>query len=618
MSKGIIVDKTLFQRFIEHDNHETRERLKIMGKDPIFIPKYNIPLSEIREHTLQKLRKVAETKEFSISDFESNPLKLYAMHEVLAYIDFSLSIKFTAHFGLCIGSIYSLSKRNHNEILSKLLDTSILGSFCLTELGFGNNTFQMETTATYDPLTKEFIINSPTTLSKKYLMANGGCHASVAVVFAQTIVKGENEGVNAFLVKIRENDKTVSKNVYIEDIGMKMQANGLDNGKITFKNARIPYTSLLNKYSDINPETGEFSSSISKKRERFTKAINELIGGRLSITSTMISSAKLSLFITIKFSKNRFGVGPDGKSSTAIFDYQLQKLALIPLLAQLVAYNVAFNRIKDIYADPKIIYEEKSRLCCIIKALVAWFTVKAGTICRERCGGQGFLSVNRVDGAIGFGHGGVTGEGDNVILYQKVSKELLTDLKSKIYQLPQMKNSVNQLKSSKTLVDLGVLRDLLVFRELFFIKQLKNTLETRISKGISIFQILMKESSILPQKLGSAYGERVVIDACILSLDQPDARINREALHKLYCLHGLVTVQNDLAFYLMNDLISNEQAESIERNISDLVEEISTVALEIVESLGLPEYLVRSPIAENYIKYNESTNLGEYKNLPKL
>ena len=33
--------------------------------------------------------------------------------------------------------------------------------------------------------------------------------------------------------------------------------------------------------------------------------------------------------------------------------------------------------------------------------------------CRERCGGQGYLSVNRFGELIGFAHAGMTAEGDN-------------------------------------------------------------------------------------------------------------------------------------------------------------------------------------------------------------
>jgi len=59
-----------------------------------------------------------------------------------------------------------------------------MGCFCFTELGFGNNAQEMETTATYDHATQQFSIHSPTVLSHKFWITNGACHANYAVVFA--------------------------------------------------------------------------------------------------------------------------------------------------------------------------------------------------------------------------------------------------------------------------------------------------------------------------------------------------------------------------------------------------------------------------------------------------
>lgn len=60
-----------------------------------------------------------------------------------------------------------------------------------TELGFGNNAVEMQTTSVYDPKTKEFIINTPTTIAQKYWITNSAVHARWAIVFAQTIVKNQ-------------------------------------------------------------------------------------------------------------------------------------------------------------------------------------------------------------------------------------------------------------------------------------------------------------------------------------------------------------------------------------------------------------------------------------------
>lgn len=65
-------------------------------------------------------------------------------------------------------------------------------------------------------------------------------------------------------------------------------------------------------------------------------------------------------------------------------------------------------------------------LCCGIKPMCGWNCERAGSVCRERCGGQGYLSCNRFGHIIGFAHAAVTAEGDNRVLMQKTAKELLS------------------------------------------------------------------------------------------------------------------------------------------------------------------------------------------------
>jgi acyl-CoA oxidase len=73
----------------------------------------------------------------------------------------------------------------------------------------------------------------------------------MALVFAQTIVKGKNEGINAFLVPIRDKNLKCYPNVEINDMGFKISLNGIDNGALKFHNVHIPRENLMNKYCDV-------------------------------------------------------------------------------------------------------------------------------------------------------------------------------------------------------------------------------------------------------------------------------------------------------------------------------------------------------------------------------
>lgn len=59
----------------------------------------------------------------------------------------------------------ALHTDRHAKYFDKIDDFSVVGCFCLTELGYGNNAVEMETTVTYDKEKQEFVVNSPTVLS---------------------------------------------------------------------------------------------------------------------------------------------------------------------------------------------------------------------------------------------------------------------------------------------------------------------------------------------------------------------------------------------------------------------------------------------------------------------
>ena len=110
----------------------------------------------------------------------------------------------------------------------------------------------METTATYDQTTKEWIIDSPTSSSAKYWPGDLGFFANHALVFAQTLIKGKNYGVNPFLVRIRDENHCLLPGIEGGDIGPKIGYHSKDNGYMFFRNIRIPKVNLLTKYVSVS------------------------------------------------------------------------------------------------------------------------------------------------------------------------------------------------------------------------------------------------------------------------------------------------------------------------------------------------------------------------------
>ena len=178
----------------------------------------------------------------------------------------------------------------------------------------------METTAHYDHSKKEFTINSPTTLSQKFWITNGACHANYAVVFAQTWVEGKNEGINSFIVPIRDEKMKPCKGVMIEDMGWKIGLNGIDNGRLAFDHVKIPREAMLNAFNDVNEE-GKFISDIPKASARFFKVADRLLSGRLCIAAMSLAVCKQLCLHAIRYSQQRLAVGKSGESDTPIMAY---------------------------------------------------------------------------------------------------------------------------------------------------------------------------------------------------------------------------------------------------------------------------------------------------------
>ena len=70
-------------------------------------------------------------------------------------IDPAMTTKMTVQFNLFGGTVFKLgTERHHNKLLDGIDSLDDVGCFGLTELGYGNNAVEMETTAVYDDKTK--------------------------------------------------------------------------------------------------------------------------------------------------------------------------------------------------------------------------------------------------------------------------------------------------------------------------------------------------------------------------------------------------------------------------------------------------------------------------------
>lgn len=141
----------------------------------------------------------------------------------------------------------------------KYLDASnhwqVIGTYAQTELGHGSDVQSLETTATFDKSTDEFVIHTPTYKAAKFWPGNLALQANHALVFARLVVGKKDLGVQPFVVQIRDmNTHETLPGLEIGDIGNKLGYAGIDNGYLLFNKYRVPRDALLGRFISLSRE----------------------------------------------------------------------------------------------------------------------------------------------------------------------------------------------------------------------------------------------------------------------------------------------------------------------------------------------------------------------------
>lgn len=613
-----------------------REEARVQLADDKFAGDPYLDYKAARARVLDQMRVIA-TMGYAERGFRrenggtSEPGAAVTGLEMLAYADLSLWVKAGVQWGLFGGAVENLGTERHREYIKRLISLDLLGCFAMTESGHGSDVAHLETTATYDPDTQEFVVHSPTPSARKDYIGGAAEHARMAAVFAQLITQGEGRGVHCLLVPIRDENGADLPGVTTSDDGLKGGLPGVDNGRIVFDHVRVPRENLLNRYADVEPD-GTYSSEIENPSRRFFTTLGTLVRGRVSVGGAAAAGARVALSIAIRYAeKRRQFADPDSGQETVLLDYRSHQRRLLPLVAKTYALAFAQNDLvrrmhlvqtgQDLNPSSQRALEKRA---AGLKVAQTRHATRAIQECREACGGAGYLTENRLVTLKADTDVFTTFEGDNVVLTQLVAKELLTAYSDEVRDLDalgwvkfaatmagdevrkvtgvrqliqRLRDGSNDSVDDGDLARRSVQLQLFADREEYLVRTAGHRLRARAEDTSPFEAFNNAQDHILAA--GTAHIDRLILEAFIEGIEgiqDTDARALAECVCDLYVYS---TLEENQAWYIMHRFMSVERAKAVRRGVNELVDRLRPEARTLVEGMGVPESMLRAAMLDD-------------------
>uniref|UniRef100_A0A8C4HZS4 Acyl-coenzyme A oxidase n=1 Tax=Dicentrarchus labrax TaxID=13489 RepID=A0A8C4HZS4_DICLA len=488
----------------------------------------------------------------------------------------------------------------------------IVGTYAQTEMGHGTHLRGLETTATYDPATQEFVLNSPTISSIKWWPGGLGKTSNHAVVLAQLYTQGNCHGLHAFIVPIRDmNTHVPLPGIVVGDIGPKFGFSEVDNGFLKLENVRIPRENMLMKYAKVEPD-GTYVKPPSAKLTYGT-----MVFIRSMIVGESARALAKSCTIAIRYSsvRHQSEIRP-GEPEPQILDYQTQQYKLFPLLAMAYAFTFVgqymsqtYQRISgDINEGDFSELPELHALSAGLKAFTTWETNSAIEVCRMSCGGHGYSRSSALPDIYVNFTPTCTYEGENTVMMLQTARYLV-----KSYQRAmagqQLSGTVSYLNEAEhqrvqpqpvaarpTVVDINDLASLVEVYKLraailvaLAAKSIQQELQRRKSP-----EDAWNNSAIDLVRASDAHCHYVVVKLFTDKLGE----IGDTAIHSvmstlalLYALHGITKNSGD---FLQAGLLNVPQVLQISIRIKELLAQLRPNAVALVDSFDLHDKKLNS------------------------
>jgi len=516
------------------------------------------------------------------------------------------------HVGMFIPTLQGQGDAEQQKAwLPLCYNLSIIGTYAQTELGHGTYLRGLETTATYDPTTQEFVIHSPTLTSTKWWPGGLGKTANHVICMARLVSQGVERGPHAFVVRIRDAQTHAPlAGVVVGDIGSKMGYNAVDNGFLRFDHFRVPRRAMLMRHAKVDPDGSYHPPPVAKA------AYGTMVFVRADIVQNAALFLKKAVTIAVRYSVARRQSSADERTGVElqVLDYAHTQRTLLPLLATAYAFHFTAAHMRAMY----VAYERESRKSGDFSALPELHATSSGLkalcssrtkdgieACRLECGGHGFMASAGFTGTLGNYAPNVTYEGENNVLLLQTARYLLkaaataakgaTPTGGAAYMQRRGAPLRSPLGATADPRDAAALLDAYRHRAARLVAEAASAAQESGARGEDTFA----RDQLAWIKAAKAHCACVVLLAFTDGIAQAAAQLAPPALavlRRLAALLALSGIDEEMGDFVEDGHLDAAQARLVRLTLRQLLFELRPEAVGLVDAFGLSDFFLNSTL----------------------
>ncbi|KAF9158738.1 fatty-acyl coenzyme A oxidase [Actinomortierella ambigua] len=608
--------------FLDGGEKFTKIREKFMmelERDPTFrmYDIYDLTKDEMRERTMEKFRTI-------VHYVSAEPVPIFTMRmQTISMIDPGFWTRFGVHYGLFFGALRgSATSSQFSHWVSKgaLALNGMVGCFAMTELGHGSNVAGLETTATFDEASDQFIIHTPSVTATKWWIGGAAHSATHCVCFAQLIVRGKRYGVKSFVVQLRDpKTYTLMPGVNIGDIGKKMGRDGIDNGWIQFTNVRIPRTNMLMKHTKVS-RAGEV-----KEPAMAQLTYGALIQGRVAMVVDSGNIAKKAVTIAGRYAavRRQFSSNPHDVQETKLIDYAIHQYRLMPLLAMAYAfhftgvetqklYDTLMDKLESTQPDDASMGEvldtlkETHATSAGLKAFCTWSTLNAIEACRQTLGGHGYSAYTGLATTYNDFAVHCTWEGDNTILTLQSGRYLVSCYReamagkaqpegvSYLNDLHKLLNQGCAVKTNEEILSFDVIQEAWNVVTANVVKKAGEDFETSLKAGMNP-EAAYEECSQARLAAAKIHSYGYIFRRFAQAVKGAPANL-QTVLTKVCLLYGLYSIEQNAGFFLQYRYFTPSQMDYVRSQVNTYCRLVREEYIPLIDAFNVTDYMINSPL----------------------